>query len=40
MATYPDHARDASTLVRMADSAVFQAKSEGGNRTVVAFSDQ
>jgi diguanylate cyclase (GGDEF)-like protein len=40
VATYPDHARDAATLVRMADSAVFQAKGDGGNRTVVAFSDQ
>lgn len=40
VATYPDHARDATTLVRMADSAIFQAKGDGGNRTVVAFSDQ
>ena len=40
VATYPEHARDASTLVRMADSAVFQAKRDGGNRTVIAFADQ
>ena len=40
VATYPDHARDAATLVRMADSAVFRAKGDGGNRTVVAFSDE
>ena len=40
VATYPDHARDAATLVRMADSAVFQAKGGGGNRTVVAFAEQ
>jgi diguanylate cyclase (GGDEF)-like protein len=38
VAMYPDHARDAMTLVRMADSATFQAKADGGNRTVVAFS--
>lgn len=37
VATYPDHARDAATLVQMADSSVFKAKSEGGNRTVVSF---
>jgi diguanylate cyclase (GGDEF)-like protein len=39
VATYPDHAGDASTLVRMADSAVYQAKGEGRNRTVIAFTD-
>jgi diguanylate cyclase (GGDEF)-like protein len=38
VATYPDHARDPATLLRMADSAVFRAKSEGRNRCVVAFS--
>jgi diguanylate cyclase (GGDEF)-like protein len=39
VATYPDHASDAATLLRMADSAVFRAKSEGRNRCVVAFSE-
>ncbi|MBD3348174.1 MAG: response regulator, partial [Candidatus Eisenbacteria bacterium] len=39
VASYPDHARDAETLVRMANSAIFQAKSDGGNATFVAFSD-
>ena len=39
VATYPDHARDSDTLVRMANSAIFQSKSEGGNATFVAFSD-
>jgi diguanylate cyclase (GGDEF)-like protein len=39
IASYPDHARDADTLVRMADSAMFQAQSEGGNGTFVAFSE-
>ncbi len=39
IATYPDHANDSATLLRMADSAVFRAKSEGRNRCVVAFSD-
>lgn len=39
VATYPDHARDAATLIRMADSAVYQAKGDGRNRTVVAFGD-
>jgi diguanylate cyclase (GGDEF)-like protein len=39
VATYPDHARDAATLVRMADSAVYQAKGQGRNCTVIAFAD-
>lgn len=39
VATYPDHARDAATVIRMADSAVYQAKGEGRNRTVIAFAD-
>ena len=39
VATYPDHACDAATLLRMADSAVYQAKAEGGNCTVVAFTE-
>lgn len=39
VATYPDHARDAATLMRMADSAVYQAKGEGRNRTTIAFAD-
>jgi len=39
VATYPDHARDAATLIRMADSAVYQAKGEGRNRTSIAFAD-
>lgn len=37
VATYPDHASDSATLLRMVDSAVFRAKSEGRNRCVVAF---
>jgi len=40
VATYPDHARDATTLVRMADSALYQAKQAGRNRSVIAFSDR
>jgi diguanylate cyclase (GGDEF)-like protein len=40
VAAYPDHARDATTLVRMADSALYQAKQDGRNRTVIAFSDR
>ncbi len=39
VASYPDHARDGETLVRMADSAVFQSKSDGGDSTTVAFSE-
>ncbi len=39
VASYPDHARDSDTLVRMANSAIFQAASDGGNTTAVAFSD-
>ena len=40
VATYPDHAGDAATLVRMADSAVYQAKCSGRNGTVIAFAEQ
>jgi PleD family two-component response regulator len=39
IATYPDHAADSATLIRMADSAVLRAKTEGSNRSVVVFSD-
>ncbi len=39
VASYPDHANDASTLLRMADSAVYQAKQKGRNQTVVAFAE-
>ena len=39
VATYPDHARDAETLLRMTGSATFQAQSEGGDGTFVAFSE-
>ncbi len=39
IATYPDHASDSATLLRMVDSAVFRAKAEGRNRCVVAFSE-
>jgi len=39
VATYPDHASDSATLLRMADSAVYRAKSDGCNQCVVAFSD-
>ena len=39
IATYPDHAADVSTLLRMMDSAVYNAKSQGRNCSMVAFSD-
>ncbi|MEA3409644.1 MAG: diguanylate cyclase, partial [Candidatus Eisenbacteria bacterium] len=39
IATYPDHASDSATLLRMVDSAVFRAKSDGCNRCVVAFAE-
>lgn len=39
VATYPDHAADVATLIRMADSAVYRAKAEGKNSCVVAFSE-
>ena len=39
VATYPDHASDASTLMRMVDSSVYRAKSQGCNCCFVAFSD-
>ena len=39
VATYPDHANDSATLLRMVDSAVFRAKSAGRNCCVVAFSE-
>ena len=39
VATYPDHAGDTATLLRMVDSAVYRAKADGCNRCVVAFSD-
>lgn len=38
VATYPSHARDATTLVGMANSGLYQAKTEGRNRSCVAFS--
>jgi diguanylate cyclase (GGDEF)-like protein len=40
VATYPDHACDAATLMRMADSAAYQAKASGRNRTVIAFTEE
>lgn len=39
VATYPDHASDSATLLRMADSAVYRAKADGRNQCVVAFSE-
>jgi len=36
VASYPEDASDVSTLIRMADSGVYRAKAEGGNRTGVA----
>jgi diguanylate cyclase (GGDEF)-like protein len=40
VASYPDHASDATTLIRMASSAVYQAQQEGQNCTVVAFGEK
>ncbi len=39
IAAYPDHAGDAETLLRMADSALCRGRSEGRNKSVIAFSD-
>ncbi len=39
VAEYPDHARDAATILRMADSAMCKARKDGRNRTAMAFSD-
>lgn len=39
VAEYPDHAADAPTLLRMADSAVFRAKEKGGNVSIAAFNE-
>ncbi len=39
-ACYPDDARDAETLVRIADSALCQAKEAGGDHSVVAFREK
>ena len=36
VASYPEDASDVTTLIRMADSGVYLAKSDGGNRTGVA----
>lgn len=40
VATYPEHACDAATLMRMADSASYQAKAIGRNRTAIAFAEE
>lgn len=40
IASYPDHAGDAETLMRMADSALCRGRAEGWNRSVIAFSDR
>jgi len=39
LAEYPNHARDAATIVRMADSAMCKARKGGRNQTAVAFSE-
>jgi diguanylate cyclase (GGDEF)-like protein len=35
IATYPDHTRDKNTLIRLADEAMYEAKTKGKNRVVI-----